>query len=98
MRFEHFPWAWKQSQRIAVRTVEIDVSHEPRRQWLRIKDHVTVQIRDAWAGPETVTCVIPGHDRDGSELVADQLAVTDGPLRFEFNGTCGYSSTFAYSG
>ena len=28
---------------VAVRPVEIDVSHEPRRQWLRIRDHVTVQ-------------------------------------------------------
>ena len=95
---EHFPWAWKQAHRIAVRAVDIEVSHEPRRQWLRIKDRVTVQIRDAWQGPETVTCVIPGHDRSGSELVADQLAVADDGLRFEFNGTCGYSSTFAYSG
>jgi len=53
---KHFPWAWKESTLIAIRPVAIEVSHEPRRQWLRIRDHVTVQIRDAWAGPdETVT-------------------------------------------
>jgi hypothetical protein len=94
----HFPWAWKRSERLAVRRVEIDVSHEPRRQWLRVKDHVTVRIRDAWPGPETVTCVIPGHTRRGRELVADELAVTDGALRYEFTGTCGYESTFDYAG
>src|SRR5262245_25147159 len=49
---EHFPWAWKAAVRIAVKPVEIEVSHEPRRQWLRIRDHVTVRIRDRWTGPE----------------------------------------------
>jgi len=94
----HFPWAWKESERVAVRPVEIEVSHAPRRQWLRIRDRVTVRIRDAWAGPETVTCVIPGHDRGGEELVAHELRVDDGPLRFEFSGNCGYAARFDYSG
>jgi hypothetical protein len=94
----HFPWAWKQSECVAVRPVEIDVSHEPRRQWLRIRDHVTVRIRDAWDGPEAVTCVIPGHEESGEELIADQLCVEDGPLRFEFSGSCGYSARFDYAG
>jgi hypothetical protein len=29
---KHFPWAWKEAERIAVRSVEIELSHEPRRQ------------------------------------------------------------------
>jgi hypothetical protein len=94
----HFPWAWKPSRRIAVRPVEIEVSHEPRRQWLRIRDHVTLRIREAWDGPETVTCVIPGHERSGEELIADELTVDDGPLRFAFRGNCGYSAHFDYRG
>jgi hypothetical protein len=95
---EHFPWAWKASVRIAVRTVEIEVSHEPRRQWLRIRDQVTVRIRDRWPGPETVTCVIPGHGETGEELVADELHVNDSPLQFDFSANCGYSARFDYSG
>lgn len=95
---KHFPWAWKESVRVAVRPVEIEVSHEPRRQWLRIRDHVTVRIRDAYSGPETVTCVIPGHEQSGEELVADELRVDDGQLRFEFRGNCGYSARFDYAG
>ena len=94
----HFPWAWKASVRLAVRHVEIEVSHEPRRQWLRIRDHVTVRIRDAYAGPETVTCVIPGHEERGEELIADEVHVDDGPLRFELAGNCGYSARFDYAG
>jgi hypothetical protein len=94
----HFPWVWKDADRVAVRCVEIEVSHEPRRQWLRVRDHVSVRIRDAWDGAETVTCVIPGHERRGEELVADELRVDDSPLRFEFHGNCGYAATFDYSG
>jgi len=94
----HFPWAWKESVQVAVRAAAIDVSHEPRRQWLRIRDHVTVRIRDAWAGSEAVTCVIPGHDRSGEELVADEVRVDDGPLRFAFSGNCGYAASFDYAG
>jgi hypothetical protein len=94
----HFPWAWKASDLVAVRPVEIDVEHTRRRQRLRIRDHVSVRIRDRYDGPETVTCVIPGHDRPGEELVADELVVEDGPLAFEYRGVCGYGSTFEYSG
>jgi hypothetical protein len=94
----HFPWAWKTSNLLDVRAVAIELDHTRRRQWLRIRDHVTVRIRDRYAGEEAVTCVIPGHDRNGEELVADELRVDDGPLTFDFSGVCGYGSTFDYSG
>ena len=93
----HFPWAWKASNLVDVRSVGIDVSHEPRRQWLRIRDLVTVSIRDAWPGPELVSCVIPGHDVRGEELVADELRVAD-VLQFSFRGNCGYAAPFDYRG
>lgn len=94
----HFPWAWKASELIAVRPVEIDIEHTRRRQFLRIRDRVSVRIRDRYEGPETVTCVIPGHEREGEELVADELVVKDGQLAFSYRGVCGYGSTFDYSG
>lgn len=94
----HFPWAWKESKLLGVRPVAIELDHTHRRQWLRIRDHVTVRIQDRYPGEEAVTCVIPGHERGGEELVADDLAVEDGPLSFEYHGTCGYAATFAYSG
>src|SRR5690242_5337588 len=52
---EHFPWAWKPSNLIAVRPVAIEVDHTPRRQWLRIRDHVEVRIRDRFTEQDTVT-------------------------------------------
>jgi hypothetical protein len=94
----HFPWAWKASNLLDVRAVGIELDHTRRRQRLRIRDQVTVRIRDRYPGEEAVTCVIPGHDRDGEELVADELRVEDGELAFDYRGTCGYSATFSYSG
>jgi hypothetical protein len=94
----HFPWAWKDSDLTAVRPVAIEVDHTRRRQRLRIREHVSVRIRDRHTGPEAVTCVIPGHDRDGEELLTDELHVDDGPLAFHYRGSCGYATTFAYTG
>jgi hypothetical protein len=94
----HFPWVWKASELLGVRRAAIEVDHTRRRQWLRIRNHVSVLIRDRYRGQDTVTCVIPGHDRKGEELVADALMVNDRPLAFFYSGTCGYASDFAYSG
>jgi hypothetical protein len=94
----HFPWAWKPSELVAVRAVDIDVDHTRRRQLLRVRDRVSVRIRDRYSGHETVTCVIPGHEREGEELVADELIVDEGELDFSYSGVCGYGSTFDYVG
>jgi hypothetical protein len=94
----HFPWTWKASELVAVRPVEMDVDHTRHRQRLRIRDRVSVRIRDRYAGDETVSCVIPGHEQAGVELIADELHVEDGPLALDYSGVCGYGSTFDYAG
>ena len=94
----HFPWAWKASQLLAVRPAEISLDHTPRRQWLRVRDVVSVTIRDRYESSVPVTCVIPGHERTGEELVTEALTVADQSLGFEFREVCGYGSSFDYSG
>ena len=42
---DHFPWARKSNAPVAVRTVEIEVDHTRRRQFLRVRDRVNVRIR-----------------------------------------------------
>ena len=44
-----------------------------------------------------MTCVIPGHHRQGRELISDTIAVDAGRLAFSVAGRCAYESTFAYS-
>jgi hypothetical protein len=94
----HFPWAWKPSELLGVRAVEIEVDHTRRRQRLRVRDRVSVRIRDRFRAGDEVTCVIPGHDRSGEELVADELLVEDAGLAFSYRGVCGYASDFDYAG
>ena len=94
----HFPWAWKASNLVAVRPAAIEVDHTQRRQWLRVRDHVEVRIRDRFAEQHTVSCVIPGHDQPGEELIADALSVSDEPFDYSLDGVCGYGSVFAYAG
>jgi hypothetical protein len=94
----HFPWVWKPSNLVAVRPAGIAVEHTRRRQRLRIRDYVDVRIRDRYEDQGTVTCVIPGHEREGEELVADELVVEDERISFRFSGVCGYGSTFDYTG
>ena len=92
-----FPWVWKPSTLLGVRYVAIEVDHTPGRGWFRAGSQVTVRVREAVDDRETVTCVIPGHDRTGREVIADLISVDDGPLEFELSGSCGYESTFEYT-
>jgi hypothetical protein len=92
-----FPWVWKESRLLGVRPVAIDIDHTPGRGFFRAGRQVTVRVRGAFTGPETVTCVIPGHHRSGREVIADRLFVSDGELAFELTGRCGYEARFAYS-
>jgi hypothetical protein len=95
---DHFPWAWKASHLVAVRPAEIELDHTRRRQRLRIRDHVEVKIRERYEGAETVSCVVPGHEQPGEELVADELRVDDGELEFSYRDVCGYAAPFDYAG
>jgi hypothetical protein len=95
---EHFPWAWKPSNLVAVRPARIELDHTPRRQWLRVGEEVSLRIRGRFEDEATITCVIPGHHQQGEELVAEELRVgAEPPLDFEFRGNCGYATVFDYS-
>ena len=96
-QLEHFPWAWKASNLVGVKPAQIEIDHTPRRGWFRVRDVVSVRISGPYEGDETVTCVIPGHERSGEEVVAAELRVDDEPLRFQFDGVCGYAADFDYS-
>ena len=92
-----FPWVWKESRILGVRGVAIEIDHTPGRGWFRAGGEVTLRVREPLQGSEPVTCVIPGHHRPGREVLAERLAVADGPLAFEVTGKCGYESSFDYS-
>ena len=91
-----FPWAFKPSRMLSVRSVRIEVAHEARRAWFRAGDWVSVRVREPVPDQVPVSCLIPGHHRAGVELYGDELRVAAAPLEFEFSGRCAYQATFDY--
>ena len=92
-----FPWVWKPSDLLGVRYVAIEVDHTPGRGWFRAASAVTLQVRGPYVTESTVSCLIPGHERPGRELVSERLQADDDHFAFEFEGRCGFESTFDYT-
>jgi hypothetical protein len=44
-----------------------------------------------------VACGIPGYDRFGYELYADELTVDDDPFEWSLAGNCAYVGDFDYA-
>jgi hypothetical protein len=47
---------------------------------------------------QTVSCIVPGHERPGTELYAEEVVVEDPPFAFELHGTCAFTRDFEYRG
>ena len=95
---EQFPWARKPSNLLGVEPAQIELDHTPRRQWFRIRDRITVTISGPYQGDETITCLIPGHEQPGEEVIANELEVTNDDFQFRYAGVCGFAARFDYSG
>ncbi len=93
---EHFPWAYKPSALLIARPARIELDHTPGRGWFRADEAVELRIARPYDGPETVTCVIPGHEQEGRELVAERLRVDAEALAFDFRGRCAHETVFDY--
>jgi hypothetical protein len=94
---QQFPWVFKEAHLVGVEASDLEIDHTPGRGWFRSNGNVEVRIREPVADQETVTCVIPGHHRQGRELISDLIEVDAGPLAFSVRGRCAYESTFEYS-
>jgi hypothetical protein len=88
----HLPWIRKARHLIAVRTSEIEIQGTHVRVGTAIAMHATRPV----ATDEPVACGIPGYERAGRELYADELRVDDDPFAWELSGNCAYVSDFDY--
>jgi hypothetical protein len=57
-----------------------------------------VRATEPYRTDATVSCIVPGHDHAGRELVNDEVVVADGAFSFELRGTCGFERDFDYTG
>lgn len=87
------PWIRKARHLITVRSsaIEIDGTH------VRIGSGIAVHASRPVETDAAVACGVPGYDRLGHELYADELRVDDGPFSWALSGTCAYASDFDYA-
>ena len=88
------PWVRKPTTSFEVRDAKIDFGDGD----IRVGDEIHVRAREPYRTDATVSCIVPGHDRFGTELVNDEVVVDDGTFSFELRGTCGFKRDFDYAG
>jgi hypothetical protein len=96
--YEQFPWVFKDAHLLGVEALDLQIDHTPGRGWYQAAGRFEVRMREPFPDQEPVTCIIPGHHRQGRELISESIDVSAGPLAFSVSARCGYESTFDYAG
>jgi hypothetical protein len=90
------PWIRKTAHVLGVHATRIELTPDGAGYRLRVGQGIHVRASRAFETDEGVACGIPGYERHGYELVADEHVVADGPFAWELSGNCGYTSDFDY--
>ena len=88
------PWVRKPTTSVEVREAEIEFGARD----IRVGGEIHVRATEPYRTDATVSCIVPGHDEYGTELVNEEVVVDDGRFSFELRGTCGFERDFDYSG
>jgi hypothetical protein len=88
------PWVRKPTASIEIRQSKVEFGPEQ----IRVGEEILVRATTPYETDATVSCIVPGHDRAGTELVNDEVLVDDGRFSFELRGTCGFRRDFDYVG
>ena len=77
------PWVSKPSNLLDVRASPIEIVDSADGHELRVGRAVRLRASTPFATDEVVACGIPGYDKPGTELIADELVVDDAPFAWE---------------
>jgi hypothetical protein len=88
------PWVRKPTFSVDVRKALIEFGDGE----ARVGDSIRLRATTPVETDATVSCIVPGHDLPGTELVNDEVVVHDSPFDFELHGTCAFRRDFEYSG
>lgn len=88
------PWIRKPNASVEVRNARIEFGESE----VRVGDTIRLRARTPFATDSAVSCIVPGHDRPGTELINDEVVVKDEPFEFELRGTCAFTRDFDYMG
>lgn len=89
----HLPWIRKARNLIDVRPSDIVIDGAHVRVGREVLMHATRPVETELP----VACGIPGYDRHGYELYADELTVDDTPFQWSLAGNCAYVGDFDYA-
>ena len=81
---------------LSVRPATIRLDHRRGHERIDVGPAVQVEAGGAAAEDGAVSCGIPGHDRPGTEVHANRLAVDESALKFRYSGVCGFTTSFDY--
>jgi hypothetical protein len=88
------PWVRKPTASVDVQRARIDFGAGE----VRVGDAIRLRATTPVETDSTVSCIVPGHDRPGTELINDEVVVNDARFEFELHGTCAFTRDFDYSG
>jgi hypothetical protein len=91
------PWVRKPSTLLDVRASRIEIEVGNRSGQLRVGDSVSARASRPFETDQRVTCIVPGHHRPGTELIADWQRVSDEPFEWELEGNCAFVTRFDYA-
>jgi len=87
------PWIRKARHLIGVRDSRIEIDGTE----VTIGTAVAVRASQRFETDLPVACGVPGYDRKGYEMIADELRVADEPFAWELRGNCAFASDFDYA-
>lgn len=91
------PWVSKPSDLIDVKASRIEIESGSSGHMLRVGRSITLTATRPFATDDVVACGIPGYDSPGTELLADEFRVDDGPFSWDLSGNCAFVTRFDYA-
>jgi hypothetical protein len=91
------PWVRKPATLLDVKASRIELEIGPKGNELRVGEVVEMRASTPYGTEDRVSCIVPGHHRAGTELVAEGLRVKDGPFEWELTGNCAFVTRFEYT-
>jgi hypothetical protein len=91
------PWVRKACESVAVRSSPIEIRHDGSTHELRVGDAAAVRSTREVEAQEDVSCIVPGYERIGTELYADELRLDGDGFHDDLHGTCAFVAAFSYS-
>jgi hypothetical protein len=88
------PWVRKPTASVSVRNARIEFGGGE----VLVGEAIRLRATTPFETDSRVSCIVPGHDRPGTELINDEVVVDDSPFEFELHGTCAFTRDFDYTG